>query len=74
MVIFVPWIREEDCIGYGICVEKCPVGAIDMQDNIARMDRKSITEPSIPFSGHVQIIFRAGPTFGIEPMPVFRYR
>ena len=31
----MPWIREEDCIGCGICVEECRVHAISMEDDKA---------------------------------------
>ncbi len=34
----MPWIAEEKCIGCGICVEECPVDAITVTDNVARID------------------------------------
>jgi len=34
----MPWIKEEQCIACGICVEKCPVGAILMQAEKARIN------------------------------------
>jgi len=34
----MPWINETECVGCGICVRKCPIGAISMEDNKARID------------------------------------
>jgi len=31
----MPWIKKEDCIGCGICVEKCSVDAIELEDEKA---------------------------------------
>lgn len=29
----MPWVNGEMCVGCGLCVEECPVGAIRLQDN-----------------------------------------
>jgi ferredoxin len=29
----MPWVSEEMCVGCGLCVEECPVGAISLQEN-----------------------------------------
>ncbi len=34
----MPWVRQEDCTGCGICIDECPVDAILMEDNLARID------------------------------------
>lgn len=34
----MPWIDEEKCIGCEVCVEQCPVGAIVMHNETARID------------------------------------
>jgi len=37
----MPWVREEDCNGCGICVEECPVDAISLEDEKAHIDMNS---------------------------------
>ncbi len=34
----MPWVDENLCIGCGVCVEKCPVGAISMENEKARIN------------------------------------
>jgi ferredoxin len=34
----MPWVKQEDCIGCGTCVEECPVDAISMEDEKAHID------------------------------------
>ena len=34
----MPWVKQEDCVGCGICVEECPVGAISMDDGTAEIN------------------------------------
>lgn len=33
----MPWVDNNLCIGCGVCVEVCPVGAIVMQDDVAEI-------------------------------------
>jgi ferredoxin len=37
----MPWVKEEDCIGCGECVEKCPVGTISMENEVAVIDMEN---------------------------------
>ena len=37
----MPWIKKEDCVSCGICVEECPVGAISMNGEAAVIDEKA---------------------------------
>ncbi|MCK4859469.1 MAG: 4Fe-4S binding protein [Candidatus Omnitrophica bacterium] len=34
----MPWIDEQKCVGCGICVKKCPVGAIIMEGKKAKIN------------------------------------
>ncbi len=34
----MPWVNEEMCVGCGVCVDECPVGAISMPDETAIID------------------------------------
>ncbi|MEA3490252.1 MAG: 4Fe-4S binding protein [Candidatus Omnitrophota bacterium] len=34
----MPWIDKNECIGCGICVEKCPVGAVSMEGEKAKIN------------------------------------
>jgi len=36
--IKMPWVDEKMCVGCGICVEECPVGAISMKNGKAIID------------------------------------
>ena len=29
----MPWVNQEMCVGCGVCVAECPVGAITLQDS-----------------------------------------
>jgi NAD-dependent dihydropyrimidine dehydrogenase PreA subunit len=34
----MPWVDENLCIGCGVCVEECPVGAIVLKDDVAEIN------------------------------------
>jgi len=34
----MPWVDTEKCTGCGVCVEKCPVDAISMEDEKAKIN------------------------------------
>ena len=36
----MPWIRSEDCVACGVCIEECPVGAISMNGEGAVIDER----------------------------------
>jgi ferredoxin len=37
----MPWIKTENCVACGVCVEECPVGAISMNGVSAVIDEKA---------------------------------
>lgn len=34
----MPWVKQQDCVGCGVCIEECPVYAISMEDEKAKID------------------------------------
>lgn len=34
----MPWVKTENCVGCGICVDKCPVGSITIINGVAHID------------------------------------
>ena len=34
----MPWVDKEKCVGCNVCVEKCPVDAISMEDEKAKIN------------------------------------
>lgn len=34
----MPWIKQEDCIGCGVCIDVCRVHAISMDNSTAHID------------------------------------
>lgn len=36
----MPWVNEEMCVGCGVCLDDCPVGAMTMADGTARIDEQ----------------------------------
>jgi ferredoxin len=34
----MPWVDDEKCVGCGICIEKCPVNTITMENSKAIID------------------------------------
>ena len=36
----MPWVNEEMCVGCGVCVDECPVEAISMVEEAARIDEE----------------------------------
>ena len=37
----MPWIKEEDCVVCGVCIEECPVDAISMNGDSAVIDERA---------------------------------
>lgn len=40
----MPFVKNEMCIGCGICVQECPSGAIRMADGVALIDQAKCTK------------------------------
>ena len=36
----MPWVNEEMCVGCGVCVDECPVAAISIVEDAARIDEQ----------------------------------
>jgi len=36
----MPWVDEKKCTGCNICIKKCPVEAISLKDEKAKIDMK----------------------------------
>jgi len=34
----MPWVKQEDCVGCGVCVDECPVSAITLEEEKARIN------------------------------------
>ena len=34
----MPWVNEDLCVGCGLCIDDCPVDAISMEDEKARIN------------------------------------
>ena len=34
----MPWVNEEMCVGCGVCVDVCPVGAITVEQDVAHIN------------------------------------
>lgn len=37
----MPWVKAEDCVACGMCVDVCPVGAISMNGSAAIIEEKT---------------------------------
>jgi len=37
----MPWVKSEDCVACGMCIQTCPVGAISMDGQAAVIDEKA---------------------------------
>ena len=40
----MPFVKNELCVGCGVCVEECPLEAIHMEDGIAVVDQVKCTK------------------------------
>jgi len=34
----MPWVEKSECVGCGVCVQECPVDAIELVEEIAQID------------------------------------